>query len=48
LGNSNFSQFQQSLEKLASLVVDYHCADHYGYITGEEAGQFIAQTTRIA
>lgn len=48
LGNSNFTQFQQSLEKLASLVVDYHCADHYGYITGEEAGQFIAQTIRMA
>lgn len=43
LGNSNFTQFQQSLEKLKSLEVDYLCADHYGYVTGDEAGEFIGQ-----
>ncbi len=40
-GNSNYTQYQESLEKLKSLEVDYLCADHYGYITGEEAGKFI-------
>ena len=41
-GNSNYTLFQQSLEKLRSLDVDYLCADHYGYVTGEEAHTFIA------
>ena len=40
-GNSNYTQYQESLERLKSLEVDYLCADHYGYITGEEAGKFI-------
>jgi glyoxylase-like metal-dependent hydrolase (beta-lactamase superfamily II) len=47
-GNSNFTLFQQSLEKLKDLDVEYHCADHYGYIVGEEAGDFIQQTIRTA
>jgi 2-aminobenzoylacetyl-CoA thioesterase len=40
-GNSNFTQYQQSLEKLKSLKVDMFCADHYGYVTGEEAQSII-------
>ena len=36
-GNSNFTLFQESLEKLKDLDVEYLCADHYGYIVGEEA-----------
>lgn len=47
-GNSNFTLFQQSLEKLKDLDVDYLCADHYGYIVGEEAGDFIHQTIQMA
>jgi glyoxylase-like metal-dependent hydrolase (beta-lactamase superfamily II) len=47
-GNSNFTLFQQSLEKLRDLDVEYLCADHYGYIVGEEAGNFIQQTIRMA
>ena len=43
-GNSNFSQFQQSLEKLKDLDVEYACADHYGYLTGYEAKDFIHKT----
>lgn len=42
-GNSNFTKFQQSLEKLKDLAVDFVCADHYGYVTGDEAGDFIRQ-----
>lgn len=48
LGNSNFTQFQESLAKLAPLPVSFFCADHYGYITGSEAGGFIAQTIEAA
>jgi glyoxylase-like metal-dependent hydrolase (beta-lactamase superfamily II) len=40
-GNSNFTKFQQSLEKLKDLAVDFVCADHYGCVTGDEAGDFI-------
>ena len=29
-GNSNFTKYQESLEKLRHLEVDYYCADHYG------------------
>ncbi len=47
-GNSNFTLFQQSLEKLKDLDVEYLCADHYGYIAGEEAGDFIQQTIQMA
>jgi len=48
LGNSNFTQFQESLAKMASLPVSFFCADHYGYVTGSEAGGFIAQTMETA
>jgi glyoxylase-like metal-dependent hydrolase (beta-lactamase superfamily II) len=47
-GNSNFTLFQQSLEKLKDLDVEHLCADHYGYIVGEEAGDFIQQTIQMA
>ena len=39
--NTNVMQYLESLEKLKPLAVFYLCADHYGYITGEEAGKFI-------
>ena len=39
--NTNVIQYLESLEKLKPLAVSYLCADHYGYITGEEAGKFI-------
>ena len=47
-GNSNYTQFQQSLEKLKDLEVDYLCADHYGYVTGDEARDFIARAIELA
>ncbi len=37
-GNSNYTQYQQSLERLKDLEVDYYCADHYGYVTGRRPG----------
>jgi 2-aminobenzoylacetyl-CoA thioesterase len=42
--NTNINQFLESLAKLKPLRVSYLCADHYGYITGEEAGKFIDMT----
>jgi len=47
-GNSNFTEFQQNLEKLKDLDVEYVCADHYGYVAGEEAKSFIRQTIESA
>lgn len=47
-GNSNYTQYQESLEKLKNLEVDYYCADHYGYVTGEEARGFIPKTIAMA
>ncbi|MBN2516194.1 MAG: MBL fold metallo-hydrolase [Deltaproteobacteria bacterium] len=40
-GNSNYTQFQESLERLNTLQVDYLCADHYGYVTGDEARTYV-------
>jgi len=47
-GNSNYTQYQQSLERLQGLDVEYYCADHYGYVTGEEAREFIPKTIEMA
>jgi glyoxylase-like metal-dependent hydrolase (beta-lactamase superfamily II) len=47
-GNSNYTQFQESLEKLKDFEVEYVCADHYGYITGEEARKFIQRSIEMA
>lgn len=43
-GNSNYTAFQRSLEKIEGLEVDYLCADHYGYVIGDEARGFISCT----
>jgi len=40
--NTNMIQYLESLEKLKPLPVSCHCADHYGYITGEEASRFVS------
>ena len=47
-GNSNFTAYQQSLEKLKTLDVQYACADHYGYIAGDEARDFIQRSIKLA
>jgi len=47
-GNSNFTKYQQSLERLKDFEVDYYCADHYGYVIGEEAGEFISRSITMA
>jgi glyoxylase-like metal-dependent hydrolase (beta-lactamase superfamily II) len=47
-GNSNFTQYQQSLEKLKPLAVEIFCADHYGYVTGLEAKTYISRSIAAA
>ncbi|MEW5912741.1 MAG: MBL fold metallo-hydrolase [Thermodesulfobacteriota bacterium] len=47
-GNSNFTQYQESLLKLGRLAVDYLCADHFGYVTGPEAGGYIERSIEAA
>ncbi|MDI7258867.1 MAG: MBL fold metallo-hydrolase [Thermodesulfobacteriota bacterium] len=47
-GNSNYTRYQESLERLKALEVEYYCADHYGYVIGEEAGKFIPLTIEMA
>jgi glyoxylase-like metal-dependent hydrolase (beta-lactamase superfamily II) len=46
--NTNIDQFLASLEKLKPLEIDILCADHYGYLTGEEARTAVAQTIGAA
>ncbi len=47
-GNSNYTKYQQSLERLKDLKVDYYCADHYGYVIEEEAREFISKSIEMA
>jgi glyoxylase-like metal-dependent hydrolase (beta-lactamase superfamily II) len=47
-GNSNFTQYQESLGRLKDLDVDIYGADHYGYVIGEEARTFIPLTIEMA
>ncbi len=47
-GNSNFTQYQASLERLAQLDVQYVCADHFGYVYGEEAVGYMARSVAAA
>lgn len=47
-GNSNYTLFQKSLEKLSKLPVDLIGADHGGYMTGEDARRFIGRTIEAA
>jgi glyoxylase-like metal-dependent hydrolase (beta-lactamase superfamily II) len=47
-GNSNFTQYEESLEKLRGLDVEFVCADHYGCVSGEEAKGFFDRTIALA
>ena len=47
-GNSNYTLFQESLEKINQLPIDIFCADHYGYITGQEAKSFPSRAIDVA
>jgi len=47
-GNSNYTQFQESLEKLAALEVEYYCADHYAHVVGDEAREMARRSIEAA
>jgi glyoxylase-like metal-dependent hydrolase (beta-lactamase superfamily II) len=47
-GNSNYTKYQEGLERMKDLEVEYYCADHYGYIIGEEARHFTSKTIEMA
>jgi len=47
-GNSDYTLFQQSLEKLNTLEVNFMCADHGGFVTGDEARGFIGEAVEAA
>jgi glyoxylase-like metal-dependent hydrolase (beta-lactamase superfamily II) len=47
-GNANFTRYEESLERLKKLEVNYLCADHYGYIAGPEAGTYILESIQAA
>ncbi len=47
-GNSNYTQYQRSLERLEGLDVRLLCADHYAHITGQEARRFISRCIEVA
>lgn len=47
-GNSNFTKYEESLERLKNLDTQYVCADHFGYISGDEAKSFIQQSIHAA
>ena len=46
--NSNYTKYQENLDRLKDLEVEYFCADHYGYVTGEEATNYVPKTAEIA
>ena len=46
--NSNFTLYLESLKKLEMLQVDYLCADHFGYIYGNEARSYISSSIDLA
>ena len=47
-GTSDFTIYMHSLEKLASLDVNFVCSDHYGYVCGDEAGVFMQDSITVA
>lgn len=47
-GNSNFTLFQQSLEKMNRLDVEFLCSDHYGYVAGDDAKHFMSRSIESA
>jgi 2-aminobenzoylacetyl-CoA thioesterase len=42
--NSNFTLYLDSLKKLEPLPIDYLCADHFGYVYGDEARTYVSSS----
>jgi 2-aminobenzoylacetyl-CoA thioesterase len=47
-GTSSYTDFEKSIQKLKDLPVQYICSDHYGYVKGKEAVDFIKNSIRVA
>ena len=47
-GIKNVIPEDESSERLKNLEVETFCADHYGYLTGEEARDYIPKTIEMA
>lgn len=47
-GNSNFTQYQETLERFRQYDVDIHLAEHYGAFTGEDAKGFMPRSIQAA
>lgn len=46
--NSNFLQYRTSLQRMEPLDIDYICADHFGYVHGDEARSYLARSIQSA
>jgi len=42
--NSNFVQYRASLLRMEQLDIEYICADHFGYVYGNEARSYLARS----
>jgi glyoxylase-like metal-dependent hydrolase (beta-lactamase superfamily II) len=47
-GNSNFTKYQQTLERFNQYDVDIHLAEHYGAFSGEDAKKFMPRSIEAA
>jgi len=47
-GNSNFTKYQETLERFNAYDVEIHLAEHYGAFTGEEARAFMPRSIESA
>jgi len=47
-GNSNFTKYQETLERFRRYDVNIHLAEHYGAFTGEDAKRFLPRSIEAA
>jgi glyoxylase-like metal-dependent hydrolase (beta-lactamase superfamily II) len=47
-GNSNYTQFEQTLQKFATYDVEVHLSEHYGAFTGADGRAFIGRSIEAA
>lgn len=47
-GNSNFTKYQETLERFLQYDVEIHLAEHYGAFTGEDAKRFMPRSIEAA
>jgi glyoxylase-like metal-dependent hydrolase (beta-lactamase superfamily II) len=47
-GNSNFTKYQETLERFAALDVSIHLSEHYGAFTGRDGKDFMGRSIAAA